>query len=117
MTPLTLQECRALAETIKRYGGPQPHHRDLFARSCRQLEELEAEAAAGSDLGFPPLVVALGKALAVVFAGLTVYGGVRIVDRVSDSTATMLDRLSVLAVAVAAVWSSIQLWRVARSAP
>lgn len=113
MKALTLEECRALAETIKRYGGPQPHHRDLFARACNQLEQLEAEAVDG--LGFPPLLVGLGKALAVVFAGLTVYGGVRIVDRVSDTTATLIDRLSVVAVAAASIYVGIALWRSARS--
>lgn len=113
MKALTLEDCRALRDVIDRHGGPQPHHRDLYARACRQLEQLEDEAVDG--LGVPPLIVALGKALAVVFAGLTAYGGVRIVDRVSDSTATLFDRLSVIAVAAAAVYSGIALWRAARS--
>lgn len=110
----TIEDCRALVEQIKRHGGPRPHHRDLFARACHQLEALELEA--GNGLGFPPLLLAIGKALAVVAAGLTIYGGARIVNQVSDATATMLDRLSVLAVVAASGYVGILLWRAARAA-
>ncbi len=112
MKAVTLEDCRALRETIDRHGGPQPHHRQLYARACRQLEE--AEALAEDGLSAPPILVALGWMFATVLTGLTVYGGVRIADRVADSTATAFDRAAVVAVIAASLYAGIVLFRFAR---